>query len=54
MAGYNDADGVSGVVENESYCMPSWQKRNTEEMNDKMGYHNMSDLANCKNKPVFL
>jgi len=52
MAGYNDADGVSGAVENEQYCMPSWNKRNVDEMTDKMGYHDMSDLANTGKPPV--
>ena len=51
MADYKNADGVSGAVENESYCMPSWNKRNVDEMTEKMGYHNMSDLANTKQPP---
>lgn len=41
-----------GAVENESYCMPSMEKRNTEEMNNAMGYHDMGDLANTKPYPV--
>lgn len=40
------------AVENEQYCMPSWQKRNVDEMTDKMGYHNMSDLANTPKAPT--
>lgn len=47
MAEYSSADGVSGQVEGEAYCMKkSWNARNIDEMNNKMGYHNMSDLAN--------
>lgn len=50
MAEYGD--GESGQVENESYCMKkSWNARNTDEMNNKMGYHNMSDLANTPKPP---
>ncbi len=45
-------DGEKGAVENESYCMPSMEKRNTESMNAAMGYHNMADLANNKPFPV--
>lgn len=51
MADYKSADGVSGAVENEQYCMPSWQKRNVDEMTQKMGYHDMSDLANTPRPP---
>jgi len=50
MAEYED--GERGAVENESYCMPSMEKRNTESMNMAMGYHNGSDLANAKPFPV--
>lgn len=52
MAGYKDADGVSGAVEGEQYCMPSWQKRNVDEMTQAMGYHDMGDLANTPNAPT--
>jgi hypothetical protein len=52
MADYNDADGVKGAVENEAYCMPSWQKRNVDEMTNKMGYHDMADLANTPRPPT--
>lgn len=38
-------------VENESYCMPSMQKRNVEVMNKGMGYDNMSDRANTAKFP---
>ena len=52
MADYQNADGVNGQVENESYCMKkSWQARNVDEMTNKMGYHNMSDLANTPKPP---
>lgn len=43
---YERAGG--GPVENESYCMPSWNARNVKEANDKMGYHNMGDRANSR------
>lgn len=51
MAGYGDLDAVKGAVENEEYCMPSWQKRNVDEMSQKMGYHDMNDLANTPKPP---
>jgi hypothetical protein len=51
--GYENADGVSGQVENESYCMKkSFQARNVDEMTQKMGYHDMSDLANTPKAPT--
>ena len=51
MADYND--GASGQVENDPYCLDkSFQARNVKEMNQKMGYHNMADLANTKAAPV--
>lgn len=53
MAEYSNADGVSGQVENESYCMKkSWQARNVDEMTNAMGYHDMSDLANTPKAPT--
>ncbi len=48
MADYKD----NGVVENEAYCMNSWQKRNVDSMNDQMGYHNMADRANAAHPPT--
>lgn len=46
-------DGTAGQVEGESYCMKkSFNVRNTEEMNSKMGYHAMSDLANTPKAPT--
>ena len=51
MADYED--GASGQVENESYCMKqSMQAKNVADMNAKMGYNDMSDLANTKPFPV--
>lgn len=44
--------GNEGAVENEQYCMPSWQKRNVDEMSQKMGYHDMGDLANTSRPPT--
>ena len=51
---YSSADGVDSAVENEQYCMPSWNKRNTDEMSDKMGYHDMGDLANTGRAPTMM
>lgn len=46
-------DGESGQVMNESYCMKkSFNVRNVDEMNEKMGYHSMSDLANTPKAPT--
>jgi hypothetical protein len=51
MAEYED--GAAGQVESDPYCMgKSFQAKNVKEMNQKMGYHNMSDLANNKKAPV--
>jgi len=53
MADYQNADGVNGQVENESYCMKkSWQARNVDQMTNAMGYHDMSDLANTPRPPT--
>ncbi len=52
MADYQNADGVNGQVEGEQYCMKkSWQARNVDEMSQKMGYHDMNDLANTPRPP---
>lgn len=48
MANYDDAQGSKGAVENNPYCMPSWNARNTKSMNQQMGYNNMSDRANSR------
>lgn len=50
MSDYNESG--KGAVENEAYCMPSWQKRNVDEMTQKMGYHDMGDLANTPKAPT--
>jgi hypothetical protein len=51
MAEYGD--GAAGQVENEQYCMKkSWNARNVDDMNSKMGYHDMSDLANTSRPPT--
>lgn len=52
MSEYNDVIGVKGAVEGEAYCMPSWQKRNVDEMTKAMGYHDMVDLANTPKAPT--
>ncbi len=52
MADYKDSDGVGGAVENEQYCMPSWNKRNVDSMNAAMGYHDMGDMANTPKAPT--
>ncbi len=47
------ADGTSGQVENDPYCMnKSFQSRNVKTMNNDMGYHDMSDLANTAKAPT--
>lgn len=44
--------GSDGSVEHMAYCMPSEQKRNTDQMNQASGYFDMADLANTKPWPV--
>ncbi len=44
--------GSHDSVEHMAYCMPSEQKRNTDQMNQASGYFDMSDLANSKRFPV--
>ncbi len=44
--------GNDATVENDSYCLNSFQKRNVAEMNAKMGYNDMSDRANTPKPPV--
>jgi hypothetical protein len=47
------SDGVGGQAENEAYCMKkSFQAKNVDSMNEKMGYNNMSDLANTPKAPT--
>ncbi len=48
MADYKDG----AAVENDAYCMPSWQQRNVDDMNQRMGYHNMADRANAAHPPT--
>ena len=43
----------AGEVENESYALKkNFNARNTMEMNAKMGYHDMGDLANTARPPT--
>lgn len=43
----------AGEVEGQSYCLKkSFNVRNTEEMNAKMQYNNLSDLANTPRPPT--
>lgn len=46
------SDGKDGSVENDSYCMPSYNARNIDSMNKSMGYHDMGDLANTARPPT--
>jgi hypothetical protein len=45
-------NGNYGTVEGTNYCMDSMNARNVKEMNNKMGYHNMSDMANTGKAPT--
>ena len=50
-------DGKSGAVRNEKnqqyVALPNtWQAENNRDMNEKMGYGNLSDLANCAHPPT--
>lgn len=46
-------DGESSQVENTNYAMKkSWQSRNVADMNAKMQYNDMSDLANTARPPT--
>lgn len=49
MADYKDN---GGTVENEAYCLNSWQKRNVDSTNAAMGYNNAGDRANTGKPPV--
>jgi hypothetical protein len=44
--------GSEGSVEHQAYCMPSEQKRNTDQMNSASGYFDQGDFANTKPFPV--
>lgn len=49
----NYDDGSESQVEGMSYCMKkSWNARNVDEMTQKMGYHDMADLANTSRPPT--
>ncbi len=46
-------DGESGQVQNMSYCLKkSFNARNVDEMTEKLGYKDLSDLANCPQPPT--
>jgi len=47
-------DGQSGAVESKQYCMPSWQKRNVDEMSKDSGYLNLADQANTPKPPTVM
>ena len=49
---YGRGSGDWGAVEHEAYCMPSEEKRNVDSMSEKMGYHDMGNLANTKPWPA--
>lgn len=36
----------------EQYCMPSWNEKNTMQMNKAYGYNNLADRANRDKMPT--
>ena len=52
MAQYKNSDGNDYTAI--QYCQPSWQARNVDETNQKMGYLDLSDRANRDKEPTGL